>query len=119
MDSKSILHIQTSNRHLFLSFYYCSFRTKSQKEQVEFAVDIGAQIQATARRVQKERKVILSYKISGNDDGPNRGRKSGKTRLPAAEVPPPKIRNEEDSIVGDTMKMVADEMNRVVNLSLE
>jgi hypothetical protein len=73
-------------------------RTRGIKEQMEFSMAIAGQAKDTLRKVRGERKLFMSYKVHGNDDEASRGRRSGKTRLPAAEVPPPREQSVESGL---------------------
>lgn len=89
------------------------YRTRGPKDQVDFAVAVSSQLQRSVRRVKAERKVLMAYKVGGGEDGAARGRKSGKTRLPAAPVPPPKEPGtgssmfDADGLLDNTAKLVS------------
>lgn len=102
-------------RSFSLTVFCCEwYRTRGPKDQVDFAVAVSSQLQRSVRRVKAERKVLMAYKVGGGDDGATRGRKSGKTRLPAAPVPPPKEPGagssmfDADGLLGNTAKLVSD-----------
>lgn len=86
-------------------------------------MDIAEQIQQTSRRVRAERKVLMAYRVGG-DDGGNRGRKGVRARLPGSKVPPPKdpvsLQSiEENGRLGDTVKAVTNEITKSFNLNFD